>query len=337
MISVLTPRRLITALLGYGLLALVVLAVAPLVGTEEVSVSQILAGLFSSATNVDFEIFFYHRIPRVMLAFAVGGSLAVAGAALQVVLRNPLAEPFILGVSGGGAVGAVLAISVPGLFFRVGPLSTVQVFSLAGCLAAILVIYRVASRAAGVSMATILLAGVTVNILCGAAILLIRYLASPHLLVAMDRWIMGGLDVVGYGELLTLAPLLIPGLGLLLFQGHALNLLAFGGDMAAGHGVQVAAVQKKVIIGMGLITAAAVSLSGPIGFVGLIIPHGVRRLSGADHRLVLPACFCLGGAFLTLCDLLARTVVAPTEMPVGIITAIVGGPVFIRILLRHKG
>ena len=337
MTSLLTPRRLTTVLVGYGLLSLAVLAVAPLVGTERVSVSRILAGLFASAPNVDFDIFFYYRIPRVMLAFAVGGGLAVAGGALQVALRNPLAEPFILGVSGGGAVGAVLAISVPGLFFRVGPLSTVQIFSLAGCLAAILVIYRVASRTAGVSMTTILLAGVTINILCGAAILLIRYLASPHLLVVMDRWIMGGLDVVGYGELLTLAPLLIPGLGLLLFQGYALNLLAFGGDMAAGHGVQVAAVQKKVIIGMGLVTAAAVSLSGPIGFVGLIIPHGVRRLSGADHRLVLPACFCLGGAFLTLCDLLARTVVAPTEMPVGIITAIVGGPVFIRILLRQKG
>jgi iron complex transport system permease protein len=333
----LTPRRLTTVLLGYGLLSLAVLAVAPLIGTEQVSVSQILAGLFSPAPGVDFDIFFYHRIPRVILAFSVGGALAVAGGALQVALRNPLAEPFILGVSGGGAVGAVLAISVPGLFLRVGPLSTVQVFSLAGCLAAILVIYHVASRTKGVSMATILLAGVTVNILCGAAILLIRYLASPHLLIAMDRWIMGGLDVVGYGELLTLVPLLIPGLGLLLFQGHALNLLAFGQDMAAGHGVQVAAVQKRVIVGMGLITAAAVSLSGPIGFVGLIIPHGVRRLSGADHRVVLPACFCLGGAFLTLCDLLARTVVAPAEMPVGIITAIVGGPVFLRILLRQKG
>ena len=336
MTSVLTPRRLTTALVGYGLLSLAVLTVAPLVGTERVSISRILAGLFSSAPDVDFHIFFYHRIPRVILAFAVGGGLAVAGGALQVALRNPLAEPFILGVSGGGAVGAVLAISVPGLFFRVGPLSTVQVFSLAGCLAAILVIYRVASRTEGVSMATMLLAGVTVNILCGAAILLIRYLASPHLLIAMDRWIMGGLDVVGYGELLTLAPLLVPGLGLLLFQGHALNLLAFGGDMAAGHGVQVAAVQKRVIIGMGLVTASAVSLSGPIGFVGLIIPHGVRRLSGADHRVVLPACFCLGGAFLTLCDVVARTVVAPTEMPVGIITAMVGGPVFIRILLRQK-
>jgi iron complex transport system permease protein len=300
-------------------------------------VAQILDGLFTSAPNVDFDIFFFHRVPRVMLAFAVGGSLAVAGGALQVALRNALAEPFILGVSGGGAVGAVLAMSVPGLFFRISPLSTVQVLSLAGCLAAISVIYRVASQGEGVSMTTILLAGVTVNILCGAAILLIRYLASPHLLVAMDRWIMGGLDVVGYGELLTLTPLLIPGLGLLLFQGHALNLLAFGGDMAAGHGVQVAAVQRKVIIGMGLITAAAVSLSGPIGFVGLIIPHAVRRISGADHRLVLPACFCLGGAFLTLCDLVARTVVAPTEMPVGIITAIVGGPVFIRILLKRKG
>jgi iron complex transport system permease protein len=183
-------------------------------------------------------------------------------------------------------------------------------------------------------MTTILLAGVTINILCGAAILLLRYLVSPHLLVAMDRWMMGGLDVVGYREILTLLPLLLPGLGLLFVQSQALNQLAFGEEMAEGHGVHVARVQKQVLLGTGVLAAAAVALAGPIGFVGLIIPHVVRRLSGADHRIVLPACFCLGGAFLTVCDLVARTIVSPTEMPVGIMTAMVGGPVFLRMLFR---
>jgi len=150
----------------------------------------------------------------------------------------------------------------------------------------------------------------------------------------MDRWMMGGLDVVGYHELSALLPLLLPGLALLLFQGIALNQLAFGEEMATGHGVNVATVQRFVLLGTGLATAAAVSLAGPIGFVGLIVPHAVRRFSGSDHRLVLPASFLLGGTFLTLCDLFARTVVAPTEMPVGIVTAILGGPVFLRILLK---
>ncbi len=274
----------------------------------------------------------------MLLAFLVGGSLAVAGSALQVVLRNPLAEPFILGIAGGGAVGAVIAISVPGLFVQAGPFSSVQFLSLLGCVVCVGGIYRLATSSTGISMTTILLAGVTVNILCGAAILLVRYLVSPHLLVAMDRWMMGGLDVVGYRELSALLPLLLPGLALLFMQGHALNQLAFGEEMAVGHGVNVASVQKQVFLGTGLATAGAVSLAGPIGFVGLIIPHAVRRLSGVDHRVVLPASFCLGGAFLTVCDLVARTVVAPTEMPVGIITALVGGPVFLRILLkRGKG
>jgi len=331
----LTPRKCAFVLAGYALLSCAVLLTAPFFGSEPLAFDNVVGALFSHRPHVDADIFFYHRIPRVLLAFLVGGSLAVAGSALQVVLRNPLAEPFILGIAGGGAVGAVIAISVPGLLIRLGPFSSVQLLSLFGCILCICGIYRLASRPVGISMTSILLAGVTINILCGAAILLVRYLVSPHLLVAMDRWMMGGLDVVGYRELSALLPLLLPGLAFLFIQGPALNLLAFGEDMATGHGVNVASVQKQILAGTGLATAAAVSLAGPIGFVGLIIPHAVRRLSGVDHRVVLPASFCLGGAFLTVCDLVARTVVAPTEMPVGIITAIIGGPIFLRILLKR--
>jgi iron complex transport system permease protein len=147
---------------------------------------------------------------------------------------------------------------------------------------------------------------------------------------------MGGLDVVGYREILALLPLLVPGLGLLLGQAQALNQLAFGEEMAKGHGVNVAWVQKQILLGTGLVAAAAVALAGPIGFVGLIIPHVVRRLSGVDHRVVLPACFCMGGTFLAICDLVARTIVSPTEMPVGIITAMIGGPVFLRMLFKRE-
>ncbi len=336
MTGMLTGKRFVLLMAGYALLSVLVLAGAPFFGSERLGLANVTNALFSHIPHVDADIFFYHRIPRVLLAFLVGGSLAVAGSSLQVVLRNPLAEPFILGIAGAGAVGAVIVISVPGLSIYFGPFSSVQLFSLLGCILCVGAIYWLARSPLGVSMNTILLAGVTVNILCGAAILLVRYIVSPHLLVAMDRWMMGGLDIVGYRELSALLPLLLPGLLLLFLQGHALNQLAFGEEMAMGHGVNVGAVQKQVFLGTGLATAAAVSLSGPIGFVGLIIPHAVRRLSGVDHRVVLPASFCLGGAFLTVCDLFARTVVAPTEMPVGIITAIIGGPVFFRILLKRS-
>lgn len=336
MTGMLTRKRFVLLMAGYGLLSVVVLAGAPFFGSERLAIANITNAIFSHIPHVDADIFFYHRIPRVLLAFLVGGTLALAGSSLQVILRNPLAEPFILGISGAGAVGAVIIISVPGLSIYLGPISSVNLFSLLGCILCVGAIYLLARSPLGISMTTILLAGVTINILCGAAILLVRYIVSPHLLVAMDRWMMGGLDVVGYRELLSLLPLLLPGLLLLFLQGHVLNQLAFNEEMAIGHGVNVGSVQKQVFLGTGLATAAAVSLAGPIGFVGLIIPHAVRRLSGVDHRVVLPASFFLGGAFLTICDLFARTVVAPTEMPVGIITAIIGGPVFFRILLKRS-
>ena len=332
----LTRRRYGLIVGGYALLAAVVCLVAPFFGSERLSLSEVWTGLTLGRTTVDADIFLLQRLPRVVLAFLVGGALAATGGALQVVLRNALAEPFILGIAGSGALGAVVAISIPGLYLSVGPFSTVQVLSLAGCLASMAVIYRLATGPMGLSMNSVLLAGVTINVLCGAAVLLVRYLVNPQLLVIMDRWMMGGLDVVGFGETAALLPLLLPGLALLFRQAGALNHLAFGEEMAAGRGVDVSRVQKEVFIGAGLSTAAAVSLAGPIGFVGLILPHAVRRLSGVDYRLVLPASFLSGGSFLVLCDLLARTVVAPTEMPVGIVTAMIGGPVFFHILLKGR-
>ena len=304
----------------YALPALLVACAAPLVGPERTT-ARILWDL---------------RVPRVLLGFLAGGTLALVGATLQAILRNPLATPYTLGVTGGGALGAFIAFSLPGLNWSLGPFTTLQLFALGGCGAALAFIYALARRPEGVSMGILLLAGVTVGILCGALMLLVRFLANPNLLVAMDHWMMGSLDVVAYRSLSTLAPLLLPGLGLLVLQTVALNHLSLGEDMAAGHGVDVAAVHRGVFFGAGLATAAVVSVAGPIGFVGLIVPHAVRRLSGFDHRVVLPGCFCLGGAFLVACDALARTVIAPTELPVGILTALIGGPVFIAILLRRR-
>jgi len=152
----------------------------------------------------------------------------------------------------------------------------------------------------------------------------------------MDHWLMGGLDIVGYRSLAALLPLLLPGAGMLFMQMGSYNLLALGEEMALGYGVDVISVQRLSLIGGGLATAGAVSIAGPIGFVGLLVPHAVRRLSGFDHRILLPASFLAGGTLLVICDTIARTIVAPTEMPVGIITALVGGPFFIYLLFRKK-
>ncbi|MBA7590624.1 Hemin transport system permease protein HmuU [subsurface metagenome] len=183
-------------------------------------------------------------------------------------------------------------------------------------------------------MNTLLLAGVTVNILSSGIILFMRYLVTPNLLVSIDRWLMGGIDVIGYNGLISFLPFFIPAAAVLLPLSRELNALVLGEEMALGYGVDVKSVHLRAFAGGGLLTAAVVSLAGPIGFVGLVVPHIVRRISGYDHRIVLPASFLAGGAFLVLCDTLARTIISPTEMPVGVITAIIGAPVFIRLLFK---
>ncbi|MFC1850778.1 FecCD family ABC transporter permease [candidate division CSSED10-310 bacterium] len=312
------------------------LMICPLVGSENLDFQSIIQDLLTGDFSIDSQIIFEQRFPRVLLGLLVGGALAMTGAVFQVILRNPLAEPYTLGVTGGGAVGAALAFFYPALVITIGPFSTVQIFSLLGSSIILAIIYMIAIRQADLSMSSLLLAGVTLGITCGSFILLLRYLANPHQLVVMDRWLMGGLDVIGYRDLASLFPLLLPGFGFLIITIPSLNLLTLGKDMAAGQGVDVTRIQKYAFIGGSLATASVVSLAGPIGFVGLIIPHMVRKISGYDHRIVVPASFCLGSAFLVVCDTIARTIIAPMEMPVGVITALLGGPFFLYLLVSHR-
>lgn len=337
----LTSRKWLLLLALYAVPFVLCGVILPFVGPG----GEALAGPYTaSSQEADAFIFYELRLPRVILALLAGGALALTGACFQVILRNPLAEPYTLGVTGGAAVGAVLGLSVDWLAHSFGPFSTVQVFALVGAIAVMFVIYRLARRPQGISMSVLLLAGVTLSIFCGGLVLLMRCLAAPHSLISMDHWLMGGLNVLGLRELLPLAPLLAAGLIILLAQMPALNHLALGEGLAAGHGVDVARVQKMVFLGGSLLTAGVVSLTGPIGFVGLIIPHAVRRLSGFDQRVVVPASFLLGGAFLALCDTAGRSLVpmlvpqvsAAQQIPVGVITAVIGGPVFIKILLGRR-
>lgn len=298
---------------------------------------SLMAGARPPGCDADVDIIMNQRLPRIVMAALAGGALAVAGAVFQALLRNPLATPHTLGVTAGGAVGAVAAVCFAVQGFAIGPVTSMQFFALAGSLLAMGIIAMLARRRERFSTLKLLLAGVTLALICSALIMLIRYLADPNKLVILDRWLMGGLDVRGYRSLASVLPLFLPALVLLFSLANELNQLAFGEELAAGRGINVAGVQAAAFFGSSVLTASVVSVAGPIGFVGLIVPHVVRLMLGADHRLLLFASFFAGGAFLALADTVARTAFAPSELPVGVLTAMLGGPFFLLILVRKRG
>lgn len=322
-------RRL---LLLAGLFAAAILLL-PLVGAERIAWGEVAAHLRGQPTAHGL-ILFRQRIPRVLLALLVGGGLSTAGAALQVLFRNPLAEPWTLGVAGGAAFGAFLAQAFPRLQAALGPLNSTQALALLGAAGAMGLVWAFARRSGGLPTHTLLLAGVTIGIVSGGIMMLLVYFVSPLQFVTFHRWMMGGLDVIGYREIASMLLLGTPGIVILASMAREYNHLAFGEELALGQGVDVPSVQRITFVGAGLTTAACVAVAGPIGFVGMIVPHAVRRLAGFDHRAVLPGAFLLGGAVLAFCDGAARTVIAPTEIPVGILTAVIGGPVFLYLLAR---
>lgn len=319
------------ALTPYALAFLAALFLLPLVGAERISGSEI-ARYLSGEPTAHGLILFQQRIPRVLLAMLVGGALSLTGAALQVLFRNPLAEPWTLGVSGGAAVGAFLAQVFPLLQFALGPLNSMQALALLGSAGAMGIVWGFARRGGAMTTHTLLLAGVTISIVSGGMMMLLIYFVSPFQFVSFHRWMMGGLDVIGYREVWSMLVFGVPGIAVLGSMAREYNHLAFSEDMALGHGVDVSRIQRRTFLGAGLTTAACVAVAGPIAFVGMIVPHIVRRLTGFDYRVVLPGAFLLGGVALAMCDGIARTVIAPTEIPVGVITAVVGGPIFLFLL-----
>ena len=326
--------RLAFTVVAYGTLALATCLLAPLVGSTSISLSRVFDRSIPFADNVDAQIFFLARLPRVLAGAVVGAALAAAGVVLQALLRNPLATPFTLGVSAGSALGAMLAITF-GAAATLGPLSPVPLASLAGALLATFVVYALASRPGrAMSTSVLLLAGVTLNSFFSALILFVQYMADFAESFQTVRWLMGDLDVGGFSPILGALPLIIASFAIFAVLPSSLNLLSLGPDSAAARGVDVPRAQRLAFISSALATAAAVSLAGPIGFVGIVVPHLVRLMVGVDHRVVLPASALFGAAFLVGCDLVARTVLAPVEVPVGIVTAMLGGPFFLWLLIR---
>jgi iron complex transport system permease protein len=329
-------RRLAVSTLVFGGLAFVSVLAAPLIGTTPISLARVMDRSLPFADNVDAQIFFIARLPRALAGALVGATLAAAGVVLQALLRNPLATPFTLGVSAGSALGAMLAITLR-LHLSLWGVSAVTAASFAGSLAAVGIVYAMArARRRGFSTNILLLAGVTLNAFFSALILFVQYLADSAEALRTMRWLMGDLDVAGYAPLIAALPLCAVALAAFAWLPRPLNLLSLDTDAAASRGVNVLRVQRVAFFSASMATGAAVSLGGPIGFIGIIVPHLVRLMVGADHRVVLPASAFFGAAFLVAADVVARTAMAPVELPVGIITALIGGPFFLWLLIRQR-
>jgi len=329
-------RRLWTVLPLVVAAAAAALLLAPIVGSTPISLARAFDRSIPWADNVDAQIFFVARLPRVLAAGLVGGALAASGVVLQALLRNPLATPFTLGVSAGAALGAMLAIAA-GLDLGALGVSSVPLASFAGSMVATALVYGLArSQSRGLSTNVLLLAGVTLNSFFSALILFVQYLADFTQTFRTVRWLMGDLDVGGYAPLVAALPLVVAALVAFAVLARSLNLLSLGSDAAAARGVDVVRAERLAFLSASLATGAAVSLAGPIGFIGIVVPHIARLLVGSDHRLVLPASLFGGAAFLIACDLVARTALAPLELPVGVVTAMIGGPFFLWQLVRHS-
>ncbi len=275
------------------------------------------------------------RLPRLLLGFMVGASLAAVGGALQALVRNPLADPYVLGISSGAALGAAVAMSV-GVGNTVLAGSPLLVFSFIGGLLSIIIVYRIAVSHGHLAVHTLLLAGVILNAIFSALIMFATSITDPTSFFRIMFWLMGTLTAPPYPALAMLALYLAIGAFLLFRQAQSLNLLALGEESALSLGVDVEQVKRVLFFTAALLTGAVVSMSGIIGFVGMVIPHVVRMTLGADHRTLLPASALVGGTLLMAADTVARTVLAPTEIPVGVITALVGGPFFIYLLMSRK-
>ena len=329
-------RRFVVTQAVFGAAALVACVGAPLIGPTPISLRAVFDPTLAFADNVDAQIFFIARLPRAIAGALVGGALAAAGVVLQALLRNPLATPFTLGVSAGASLGAMLVI-ILGVPPSLAGLPAVPLASFAGAVGAVAVVYALARlRRHGLSTGVLLLAGVTLNSLFSAVIMFVQYLADYTQSFQAVRYLMGNLDVSDYTPILSALPLLALAFAAFAWLPRSLNLLTLGPESAAARGVDVTKTQRLAFFSASLATGAAVSLGGPIGFVGIIIPHVVRLLVGADHRIVLPSSAFLGAAFLVSCDVAARTVMSPMELPVGVITAMLGGPFFLWLLTRKR-
>lgn len=319
-----------TRWIALGLVAVAAIVAGVALGPADLGWAESIGGLLGRGDETVVVIVQQLRAPRVLLAFLVGGCLAVTGAALQALVRNPLADPYLLGLSGGAGVGAVLAIAL-----RLGGPWAVPAAAFVGALVAIVLVYRLALVAgAGVDPRVLLLAGVVVSAFGGAILGAIFSLSSAAELRNSMMWLLGGFDAASWRVLGVFTAYATLPLAYLYYTNRPLDLLSLGEEPAQFLGADVERLKRRLFVSASLLTAACVAVSGIIGFVGLVIPHAVRMVLGHTHRVLLPAAFVLGGTLLTIADAAARTAFAPRQLPVGVVTALVGVPAFAMLLRR---
>ena len=299
----------------------------------------VVMSLMTGAAKINLDtpqgefILFQIRLPRTLLALLVGMALSLAGASFQALLRNPLADPHLLGVSAGGALGVVVG---SGFLMSGALVFSIPVLSLLGSLLAVVIVYRFSLRKGALSLYTLLLIGVVLNSLFISMIVFLQSLFRSDELMTVLFWLLGNLSFTNYKRLVIVSVVLLFGAGLLLLQARRLNLLSVGESTAHSLGVPVERTKRIVFFLAALLTGVAVSVSGIVGFIGLVVPHLARLLFGSDYRKLLPACALLGGTVLVLSDSLARIVIVPEELPVGVITSFLGAPFFIYLLKRRE-
>lgn len=324
-------KKIILLSFGLGLLLLTVSLAGLTMGSTTWPLNQVLQTLGGKGNNQVLEAIIWKiRFPRVVLALLVGGSLSLGGMVFQAILRNPLAEPYILGLSGGAAIGAILAMTL-GLAAFPGQ----SLFSLGGSLSTLAIIFLFSSTHK-IRQNSLLLTGVMVNAFCSAIIMFLISISAASKLHDILFWLMGNLFLINKAEILILLIILIPCFAIIFFLSHKLNILVTGEETAQALGIDV---HRLILLLLGLtsiMVSTVVCFSGLIGFVGLVIPHICRLLFGPDHRILTPACLLGGGIFLTASDLVARLAPGQGELPVGVITALIGAPAFILLLLRER-
>lgn len=336
-----------TAIVVLAVLLVVMMAVSMTTGASGASTWTIMRSWFGLVSDSDvgavrdFAVIYNIRLPRMLLGVLIGAALAVSGLLMQGLFRNPLADPGLVGVSAGAGLGAV-GIIVLGTT-TLAPLTallgiySLQIASFIGGLITTFILYRVATRSGQTGIATMLLAGIAIAALAGAITGVMVYIANDAQLRDLTFWGLGSLSGANWTKLMASGPLIVGALVTASFLGRGLNALTLG-EATAGHlGIPVQRFKRVVIVAVAAATGSAVAVSGGIGFVGIVVPHLLRLVIGPDHRYLLPASALLGASFLLMADAVSRLVVAPAELPIGIVTAAVGGPFFLWILLRRRG
>jgi iron complex transport system permease protein len=320
-------RLVIVGLLGVG--AMIVVVLSAFCGMKLITPSMIAAG------SLNHEIFWQLRVPRVLTAFLAGSGLALCGMVFQALFRNPLADPFTLGTASGASCGAAVTI-LAGLSGSLVGIPFISLGAFLGATAAMACVSAVASFKRAASSLTMLLAGIAVSFLFSSLLMFFQYVSSLRDSFQIVRWLMGGIQVAGYTSLIPMLSFWCIGVALIILLLPRLDQLLSGEDLARSRGVNVASTKQWLLVATTLLIGGIVAVCGPIGFVGLVVPHICRRLVSSNHLLLGPACIFLGGGLLVVADTVGRTIIAPAELPVGVLTALIGGPFFLWLLFGKK-